>query len=41
VHVADHPTERRAATHVEKGKTMADANISSSGVHVVLDRYGN
>jgi hypothetical protein len=41
VHVVDHPTEHRAATHAEKGKTMADANASSSGADVVLDRYGN
>lgn len=40
VHVVDHPTEHRAATHAEKGKTMADANASSSGADVVLDRYG-
>jgi hypothetical protein len=41
VHVVDHPTERHAATHADKGKAMADANTSSSGADVVLDRYGN
>jgi hypothetical protein len=41
VHVVNHPTERRAATHAEKGKTMADANGSPRGADMVLDRYGN
>jgi hypothetical protein len=35
VHVVDHPTKHHAATHAEKGKTMADANTSSSGADVV------
>jgi hypothetical protein len=35
--VVDHPIERCVVTHVEKGKTMADANTSSSGADVVLD----
>jgi hypothetical protein len=36
VHVVDHPTELHGATHSEKGKTMADANISSSGAEWCL-----